>query len=493
MDPEAVKRARIFLGDNRLRYKALCDDIRAACESVARTRPGIVRRIYGRDEKQEGTRLSEVALKAPAKVAKKWSEDYRGQGSFAQIPDIAGLTIVVYYADQIDGVLAAVIAKLAEARIVAGEPRVKKTDGYFATHVVFTSNNIRNVDLKCELQVKTMLHEAWSSKTHDLTNKPRVRNDDRLSRMMNAIAETLQAIEVQSETVRDLIHERWNADQAWRDALQSYSFKSLPNWVSMDGYGVEAKELRNLIEANEGHLRTAPDSDPAYQRIAVRVHRLCENVVREGYILRAYLAVVRGQEAEREAAIESALQWLSVADGELREGRAKSYEVWSIPLVLQACGDLAAAIWAGHQLRGGFPSLSEREQKIVSFNLANHLVEDSYFAFPARASELTGRAGDSFQAAKRAIEKLMDIAAPLRAEDETAFLDLDGMFAVVFSEKAKEIEAGIEKITAGNTNVPDDAREAASAYYNLHIRMAWRRLLELETSEPAFKSKGEGE
>jgi hypothetical protein len=329
--------------------------------------------------------------------------------------------------------------------------------------------------------------------THDLTNKPRVRNDDRLSRMMNAIAETLQAIEVQSETVRDLIHERWNADQAWRDALQSYSFKSLPNWVSMDGYGVEAKELRNLIEANEGHLRTAPDSDPAYQSIAVRVHRLCENVVREGYILRAYLAVVRGQEAEREAAIESALQWLSVADGELREGRAKSYEVWSIPLVLQACGDLAAAIWAGHQLRGGFPSLSEREQKIVSFNLANHLVEDSYFAFPARASELTGRAGDSFQAAKRAIEKLMDIAAPLRAEDETAFLDLDGMFAVVFSEKAKEIEAGIEKITAGNTNVPDDARQAASAYYNLHIRMAWRRLLELETSEPAFKSKGEGE
>jgi ppGpp synthetase/RelA/SpoT-type nucleotidyltranferase len=473
---------RAFLEANRGQYQQLVDEVREACERVANTRTGTVRRVYGRDEKQEGDRLANVALKAPAKVARKWVEDFKGKGPISQVPDIAGLTTVVYYSDQITAFIDVVRSVLAKGRIDCTEPKIKKADGYFATHVVFSSRNASlHAGLKCELQVKTMLHEAWSSKTHDLTYKPSIRNDARLTRMMNTIADSIESIEAQSELVRELIHERWNAEQTWRAALRRHLFNSLPNWTEKDIFGPKGTEIRSLIDAGAHHLKSASDDDSSYQDIAYGIYELCNDSLREGFVLQAYLALVRESQKDRDNAIERALAWLEIAESEWRQGRAKAYEVWSIPLVLQACGDLPSAIGVGRKLLEQCTAFDEYDKCAIAFNLANHLVEDSYFTFPWRRQELVGPVQLQFEAVKKEILELAESAKPLRAIDETPFLDFDGMIAVLFATAPAAAQAGIELITRGNQNVPDNDRDAAQAFYDLHIRMAWRRLLDLET------------
>lgn len=85
-------------------------------------------------------------------------------------------------------------------------------DGYHAHHMVFLSDEAKHADLHCEVQVKTMLHDAWAAKTHDLNYKPQGQTDKRLSRMMQVFGDALEFIEVQSELLRHLIHERWNTE-----------------------------------------------------------------------------------------------------------------------------------------------------------------------------------------------------------------------------------------------------------------------------------------
>ena len=163
------KRVRMFLAEKGPKYQVLVEQVRSVCETIASEQPETVRHIYGRDEKQEGARLANASLKAPNKIAKKWLTNFKPEDAFSEVPDIAGLTAVIYDPHQITGFITVVANKLSSRRINASTPKVKKSDGYYATHVVFTSRNIEHVGLKCELQVKTMLHEAWSSKTHDLS------------------------------------------------------------------------------------------------------------------------------------------------------------------------------------------------------------------------------------------------------------------------------------------------------------------------------------
>lgn len=357
---------------------------------------------------------------------------------------------------------------------------MKKDAGYFATHVVFTSVNAKtHIGLKCELQVKTMLYDAWSAKTHDLTYKPSMRNDTRMTRMMDAIARSIESIEAQSELLREMIHERWNADQLWRLAIRRHLFTALPPWLDRELFGEEGAAIRQMIEAGTDRLRT--DDEELYQEIGKRIHALCNTSLREGYLLQAYVALVRENQDDLDRAVERTMSWLNIAIAEWKQGRAKAYEVWSVPLVLQACGDLASAIDVGRKLFSQSGEFDDHERYVIAFNLANHLVEDSYFAFPWREQELLGKLKDRYEAVKREIFELAAFAKPLRGEDETPFLDFDGLTAALFAANATEARSGIDLITKGNQSVPEPDREAAQAFYELHIRMAWRRLLDMET------------
>lgn len=317
-----------------------------------------------------------------------------------------------------------------------------------------------------------MLHDAWAAKTHDLTYKPLGQNDPRLDKMMNMFADSLQAIEAQSEMLRDIIEERWTAENGWRQALRSSLFEFLPIWMDEGVHSDLGKALRESITNNKDYLAKADDNDDRLQNIAAQIDDLCESSLREGYFLEVYMSIVRNRPKERARALERALQWLDIADQECLENRARPHEVWSVPLIFYVCADLGGAISAAEKLDAG-KSLHGRDREVLRFNLANHLIENAYFRLPENIVER-----DDLE---KRIRSLIASAATLRADDPTPFFDAEGMLVVAFSQNPKEVRESIDLIEQGNQNVPEEDANAASNYYELHARLAWRRLFELET------------
>jgi ppGpp synthetase/RelA/SpoT-type nucleotidyltranferase len=454
-------------------YLKLLASVQSACNHAEqKLGAGVVRTVYGRAEKQTKTDLVEKAFKSPPKIAKAASRS--GTDNLQEIEDIIGLTVVVHYPDQIQLLESIVVPLLDKRRVRLNTRNEKKERGYYATHLNFLSDHTDHQDLRCELQIKTMLHDAWAAKTHDLTYKPRAAHDSRFDRMMGLFAESLQGIEILSETLRDMIEEKWAAENRWRRILRRTMFESVPAWVDQE-LSEDAVKIRAMLIAEAKELERAADDDSAVQSIASMINKLGRNNLREAYLLEGYLAMLTDRPGDRKRAERRALEWLTIAPREFEAGRAKDHDVWSVPLILHACGDLEKAIEASELILSSGDEISPKIRQTVSFNLADFLVEQACFQLPSDTTE---------QADLRArIESLAAAAASLRAEDDTPFLDLEGMIDVAFASEANILRDAIGKIERGNRAVPQAEIETAQAYYDVHIRLAWRRLLDAESRE----------
>ena len=138
-----------------------------------------------------------------------------------------GLTVVVKYPDKIPVVIDAIRNGLKSKKIKVGRDEVHvDKDGYFATHVVcsglFTGEN-----LNCEIQLKSLLHDAWSAKMHDLTYKPTGVLDPKLNALMASVARTIESLEEQSILIRDMIKANWNVEEKTRRAARHELFASM--------------------------------------------------------------------------------------------------------------------------------------------------------------------------------------------------------------------------------------------------------------------------
>jgi len=139
-----------------------------------------------------------------------------------------GLTLVVSYPDQIDDVIHVLEEELKHASIIIEErENHQRKNGYFATHLV--CRGVQGVEiLKCEIQLKTLLHDAWSAKMHDLTYKPVGMLDPRLAALMASIADTIDSVENQSQLIRGMIKASWNVEEKARRAARQTFLRVVP-------------------------------------------------------------------------------------------------------------------------------------------------------------------------------------------------------------------------------------------------------------------------
>jgi ppGpp synthetase/RelA/SpoT-type nucleotidyltranferase len=447
---------------NDAAYRSLLSTVETSCKEVKRELgEGVVYRVYGRAEKQS----DHAVYKSRTKIAMALIRT--GDPTRARIEDVAdiiGLTIVVNYPDQISAVADLIINKAAKSRINAAIPKQMKSGGYYATHVNLTSDHQDHRYKKCEVQIKTVLHDAWGAKTHDLTYKPKGPFDRRFESMMQVFGDALDAIDKQSEVLRDLIEERWRAERQWRRVAGKALLETLPNWQL---HGDAAKTLRQKIEQRMGWLRTCPREDEELQEILAEISRLGE--ARERYLLEALLAISRDREDGLREAIRRAREWLGACTNMGFASSVNPIEIWSVPLVMQACDDIDGAVEAGEQLLSGAIKLSDRDRALTSLNLANHMIEREYYkpSLPEiRKGEILHR-----------IEELVDQSGEY---DLGALIDTKGMICVVFSENPQDIREAIDKIAEGRRLAPEHETDVATAYFELNTRLAWRRLLDLE-------------
>ena len=206
------EQAQNFIEANSKQYNILLKDVKKACEKVETIEKQNVKSVYSRGSKQQSSSELKETWKLPKKLLKLRMES-GARKVWKDLPDVIGVTVVVYYPDQIKPILQQIIDELDGQNIKPdGEIRIKTEFGYHAAHAVVVSKQIHHSGLRCEIQCKTMLHDAWATKMHDLTYKPMGYLEPRLQLLMEAFGDTLERVERQSQAIRDMIMEKWNVE-----------------------------------------------------------------------------------------------------------------------------------------------------------------------------------------------------------------------------------------------------------------------------------------
>jgi ppGpp synthetase/RelA/SpoT-type nucleotidyltranferase len=454
---------------NKDGYRRLLDRIERLCKDIKRDLgEEIVRAVYSRKDKQDGN-----PFKTPAKIAKALTEKRRNDPDtpITSIEDIIGLTLVVYYPDQVH------LVRDRIAHRVAADPTLHMErhkdvvrNGYHGHHITLQSNDSADADMKCEVQIKTMMHDAWSAKMHDLNYKPHGHTDLRLSAMMSVFGDALESIEQQSVLLRTLIHERWNAEVGRRKAVGHSLFGHLRNIT--DGFSKDADEIYRVIHkaSVEG-----PPGNPPWSTISPRVVAHGRKSAREGAWLALCLAKVSNDPEHAALAARRVNEFVNQVRIRGPVENLDGRDFWSVALGLSACGNLNGAIEVSDYVLEYLTWLPAEDITMVRFNQANFLVERAVF-------EPIGADGDGL---RRRVDDLLAACAEVEQDDPSAFHDLRGMLAIALATEAEAVRDAIVLIERGLTEAREIDRDIANVYHELHIRLAWRRLLELEALSPA--------
>jgi ppGpp synthetase/RelA/SpoT-type nucleotidyltranferase len=469
MPDSLLEEIKEFLSREGQNYRDFLDRVKAACEEAERQiDPGIIRTIYTRADKQGG-----LVFKTPGKIAKALAAERvrTPEASPRVIEDIIGLTVVVHYPDEIPFVARTIVANLDEVTVKKEE--FKKQHGYYAHHTVFMSHSISTIGFYCELQIKTMLHDAFGNKTHDLNYKPQGRMDDRLGRMMQGFGDALQSIEEQSELLRDLIRERWLVERPQLEAVRQRLFETLPYWRKdrrqfSDTAEAIAQELRALQVANQPRDSLANRCKP----LLLRIHELATGSIREAMWLSMLLAMMTLDPRHISFARRRLDDLLPHIRHLLARHEIDGEELASIPLALDSIGESDAAIGVSRGFLRDLTTLLPMDVERLKLNLANFLVEHSL-----RGPE---RSPDDLMVLKSEVEGLLRETQATQALDPSALADLRGLLVVATADRPEDIREAIRQIEIGRDTAPESERDYAVATYELNVRIAWRRLLELE-------------
>lgn len=473
-----VRDAERFLKEYGDTYLELLKQVKGVCQNIRKqSGTGVVGDIYTRKDSMGGDNEFKEAAKIAAK-ARQRSEFVNFQ-AFLDLTDIIGLTVVVQYPDQVDEVIAQLQQQLALKHIGVSEPeRHVNKNGYFATHLICTSQDVDQ--LHCEIQLKTMLHDAWSAKMHDLTYKPMGMLDSRLAALMASIAGTIESLEHQSRLIRDMIQAGWNVEESTRRIARENIFQALPKIQALAPNGEIAAlvELQDRIERSAKVLETETIKHPDVIQLTNDVKSVCQANLRAGWMLAGRVASLRPTPEFTRFFMGYADAWLQTAPTLMLKSGFNEREISAVPLMYYVIGDLDRAIDSSAEILGAaaFANLSDRRKGRINFNRATFMIEREYH-LPTTDQRARERL-------KRDIEGILAVPSVVAIKGETAseMLDTEGMRKITFAATKEEARLGIEDCVGARALGPVDA-SVSDAYADLHMRLGWRRYFELEIRE----------
>lgn len=230
--PTAIK---AFVEATRQSYLNDLANIRRMVEHMVATRRELrcIYKVYSRGSLQNGDEL-----KSSRKIRLKFDEFNLDLGvdeaSVFDVPDIVGLTIVVSYPSDISTVCERFDALIEAGELIVPFPvgkgssvgkivtrygRAIEAGGYYACHY-----NVRLPAITagpiCEVQIKTLLHDAWGAKTHDLTYKPAGKIGAELLDSFELLGTNLANLDLQSDVLRASIVRTASVRESKRRRLQ---------------------------------------------------------------------------------------------------------------------------------------------------------------------------------------------------------------------------------------------------------------------------------
>lgn len=469
---ELINECQSYINSNALRYIELLKIVNSFLDAIKKSdNSNHIYRIYSRkDNKNE-----ESNFKKDFRIADKlykWRQKYNSKSKVNDIHDIIGMTVVVYYDSDIDYVFNNIkeLSPLNQLRIVNYlndyEFREYKKFGYHARHLVLSSLNPTISDLKCEVQIKTLLHDAWGAKTYNLTYKPDGELFDDYRKILESFGESIQSIEVQSEMIRSLITHDWNEEDELRYTAR------LSMLVGFEKKGFDDEKIENeyneilkSIQENQGIIKTCNADADIIKNLLDRIRSLKEtpNGLGAAWRLMMYLASSHWDNKLNFLAKDYLNEWAEKIENQ-------SEKIFQISSAYYIMGERSESI---RYIRDYFSDkkINNEVELTLKLNLLYYLIEEALYS-----SHLTEELKAECDVIKTeiSIDKIDEFPT---AQMRCAAKDTLGYYKITFGQTKPDIEAGIR--LCQNAYPKGESDIMGGHFGTLHERTGWRRLLRI--------------
>ncbi|EEW59623.1 RelA/SpoT domain protein [Ruegeria sp. TrichCH4B] len=395
------------------------------------------------------------------------------------VHDIAGVTIVCNYPSDTDEV-SRFLEETAQFRDFHIE-KMRFVDpssarGYRAYHAIATGKN-RYRGLNCEIQIKTLLTMSWGAKTHDLTYKPNGHIDPRLTIYMDKLTNVAQILDEQSEILKSLIQSANERDEERKTAARTQLLLGASK--STDSFIIDTLER---LQADSPRLAVADFDDEALCEILESIdsyiaqHGLSKEICR----LIALFSINRSFLDFNDWAIEKIDELIATIDEADRKAVISALAFRSA--VCMSLGEYEESIATARSVCDLTQEIGESPAEInAKANLAYYLSEAFFhraFDEASGAGEIIRDATDACAAeALQIIDSLKKDHFP-EGEIEHRVMDTLGAVLIVCSHDESGVRDGLRFCHEAKSLANGEAWEtAASAFFSLHEKRAFRRLL----------------
>ena len=436
-----------FLRIHRPGYSKFLEELKAAVNRV-RHRPEcshLIYATYSREDKQRGE-----AFKEDWKIAKKlyeWRQS-RPDARIQEIHDIIGMTIVVNFPSDRDALAAFLIKPDALPGFVVSGKEDKRDRGYHAVHLRVSGRSRAQFPVEsAEVQIKTMLHDGWGAKTHDLTYKPQGEIDRNLHRHMEILGDVLQHLDDQSELIKDAIRQRWNTDVKQREIARDRLFLSLINRTDV-AHASELEALAKEIHDNKSLLATMDFSNPTMTTLVDKIDGLKALSGPGRDICRLYtlFASIRATTDMLGTALNAIDEWQAAVAGEPRQQViATNFRA----LTYYAVGSLESAVLAAREaLNAAIDAGMDTGVALAKSNLA-YFLSELVFSLPVRDEAL----------AKEALALSKEAFAAANPAVSMSAHDTRGAVLIALGTTEGQIRAGMELCQAARDEINRSEKE----------------------------------
>lgn len=464
------KEIDIYMGVNRDRYRSFIVDLRSEVTDI-RNRYDVNRliySIYSRSDKQKGEELKST-LRIAQKLS-KWREEasaeHKPMPKVSDIHDVIGLTLVVNFPSDRDAVADYLERDGAFRLFKVKDRKPKETNGYHAIHLIISSKSFKYFSVLAEIQIKTMLHDGWGAKIHDITYAPKGRINTSLKSHMDILGEVLRKLDDQSELIKNAIKNKWEIDRKRREACQYALLSQLQGDIGT-AHDAELTNLVTEIENNKDLFGEANLDGPKIAETQTKINTLIGRIGPTWGVCRlmTYFASLRPNGDMNATAINLIEDWISAihddAIGKLRATKFRSHAKYALGKFEDAVQDARAALSFAEEI--GRADETARAKAALSYFLAEVAV-----GMPNRSEGLIAEA------------RLLSEAALSSLSDDDAVKDTRGMVLIAFGEKEEDVREGLRICELAWRNAPDCQKHVAEPFFRLHERRAFRRLLELD-------------
>ncbi len=277
------------------------------------------------------------------------------------------------------------------------------------------------IGAKCEIQVKTMLQEAWDAQTHDISYKKRELIDDELLDHIKNQSDILNALDRQSEIIRLLI-QRAEEDEMGhkRAAATAYLSQSeeLLDYIKRNYTAVDLQlQKRNFCPLHPETLSQV--------NTAMLNYRANQGVTKNLIRFAALIALCQRDAEQEEIAISLANEFVS-----------------SNPNNPDAENVFAGVLWALNRFEAAIRYGKEAINKARASNENIIPYQANFCYWVAEAA----RARTNVIAEDKNLALVLSDKLPHDYPDNIGYLDTAGFVKIVFGTTIEEVERGLDLI-----------------------------------------------